>query len=394
MADLSPLRIRAIGVIGACSLAATLVGPTAAFATTATLPETPAQCPVPMTSVVAEPATGGAGTSPAGSTFAESPKAGIRFAIPAEFTALNPSALSGVSGDELPAAIVAMASVQGLDPGAFLAQLAAQTDLLVVGPPVDGFAPNLNVITNPAPVLPDAAAITTQLEAVGATNVTVTPVATSLGDGIVTSYEVDTGTKTIFGGQLGTVTPTGTAMISATANDRATTDEIVQTIIATVTALDASAANPGASGADGCVTVSSARAGLSFVVPAGYTAEDPAALALLDESQLPPELTELAATQGMTAKELLSRTAQQSDLLVLGPVANGVTPNLNVITTVGAMPTAEQLTAELQKANIQPTITTESSPVGDVMFATYQLSLNGNPAEARQILVATRRTSP
>jgi hypothetical protein len=98
-------------------------------------------------------------------------------------------------------------------------------------------------------------------------------------------------------------------------------------------------------------------------------------------------MTDLAATQGMTAKEMLTRTAKQSDLLIVGPLANGVTTNLNVIASVGAMPTADQLSAELQAANIQATITTESSPVGEVLFATYRLTINGAAAEARQFVV-------
>ena len=54
---------------------------------------------------------------------------------------------------------------------------------------------------------------------------------------------------------------------------------------------------------------------------------------------------------------------------------------------VGAMPTADQLSAELQAANIQATITTESSSVGEVLFATYRLTINGAAAEARQFVV-------
>lgn len=384
-------RIRACVTASLAVAAGTTFVTGRAMATTppAAATATPPSIPCPVVPVTSSGSTAGsaagstAGSAPEGSVMAESARAGIRFAVPSDFTTFNPEALQGVDASQLPSAIVDMATNQGMEAGAYLAKLANQTDLLIVGTPVNGFAPNLNVIATSVSALPSASEITSQLVGLGATDVTVTPTTTAVGDAFVTSYAITAGTTTAFGGQIGLTTPTGSALVSVTTSDRATTDALVNAVVSTVTTSGDSATPASAD----CLAVSSARAGLSFAVPAGYDAQDPAVLAQLDESQLPPEMTDLAATQGMTAKEMLTRTAKQSDLLIVGPLANGVTTNLNVIASVGAMPTADQLSAELQAANIQATITTESSPVGEVLFATYQLTINGAAAEARQFVV-------
>ncbi len=378
-------RVRACVTVSFAAAAGTLFVTGSAVATTppAAATATPPSIPCPVAPANSSGAT--AGSAPEGTVMAESARAGIRFAVPSDFTTFDPEALQGVDASQLPPAIVEMATNQGMDAGAYLAKLAKQTDLLIVGTPVNGFAPNLNVIATSVSALPTASEVTSQLVGLGATDVTVTPTTTAVGDAFVTSYTITAGTTTAFGGQIGLTTPTGSALVSVTTSDRATTDALVNTVVSTVTASGGSA-TPASTD---CIAVSSARAGLSFAVPAGYNAQDPAVLAQLDESQLPPEMTALAATQGMTAKEMLAKTAKQSDLLIVGPLANGVTTNLNVIASVGIMPTADQLTAELQAANIQPTITTEASAVGDVLFATYQLTINGAAAEARQFVVNT-----
>ena len=99
--------------------------------------------------------------------------------------------------------------------------------LLIVGTPVNGFAPNLNVIATSVSALPSASEITSQLVGLGATDVTVTPTTTAVGDAFVTSYAITAGTTTAFGGQIGLTTPTGSALVSVTTSSGALTSKIL-----------------------------------------------------------------------------------------------------------------------------------------------------------------------
>lgn len=130
----------------------------------ATMVSSPASSPSPAGNESTPEAPAPDPELPNGFQWAESSTQGIRFAVPGTWTAVDAKQIIG-SGSE--ADIESAAQDMGLSVDQ-LRQAAEQIDIIVMGPAVDGFAPNINVVPTSLTELPTQEALAAEAESVGA----------------------------------------------------------------------------------------------------------------------------------------------------------------------------------------------------------------------------------
>lgn len=215
----SALALAGLVVLGGCSGTSTEERtPAPAASSSAAAPESP---------------SASAAELPDGAQWAESSASKVRFAVPKTWSVVDATKLFE-SGDE--AAIASAAKDLGLTADQ-LRQAAGQIDVLVTGPPVKQFAPNVNVVPNALTALPDESVLGAQLESIGAK---VSPGATRptpLGEAIVVPYTLKQGTTTVHGRSIVAPVADGFTTITISHVDTQAADTIADQVLATLQAV-------------------------------------------------------------------------------------------------------------------------------------------------------------
>lgn len=181
-------------------------------------------------SVAPESPSAGAAQLPEGAQWAESSTAKVRFAVPKTWSVVDATKLFE-SGDE--AKIAAAAKDLGLTADQ-LRQAAGQIDVLVTGPPVKEFAPNVNVVPNALTALPDESALAAELTTIGAQAGPGDTRPTPLGEAIVVPYTLKQGTTTVQGRSIVAPVAGGFTTITVSHVDTQAADTIADQVLATL----------------------------------------------------------------------------------------------------------------------------------------------------------------
>ena len=133
-------------------------------------------------------------------------------------------------------------------------------------------------------------------------------------------------------------------------------------------------------------TATARKSGVSFDVPDGWTAVDPAEVASSGEA--PDALKEMAEAQGTTTDQLLE-AMKNMDLMLVGETTNDFADNVNVLASP-AMPTEADLKSQLEQisAKVEGTETVETD-LGEALDTTYSLSAGGTTVQGRMLAVPT-----
>ena len=133
-------------------------------------------------------------------------------------------------------------------------------------------------------------------------------------------------------------------------------------------------------------TATARKSGVSFDVPDGWTAVDPAEVASSGEA--PDALEEMAQAQGTTTDQLLE-AMKNMDLMLVGETTNDFADNVNVLASP-AMPTEADLKSQLEQisAKVEGTETVETD-LGEALDTTYSLSAGGTTVQGRMLAVPT-----
>lgn len=191
--------------------------------------KTPAPAPSVSSTAPESPSTSAADL-PEGAQWAESGASKVHFAVPKTWSVVDATQLFA-SGDE--AKIAAAAKDLGLTADQ-LRQAAGKIDVLVTGPPVKQFAPNVNVVPNALTALPDESALGAELESIGAQVSPGETRATPLGEAIVVPYTLKQGTTTVHGRSIVAPVAEGFTTITISHVDTQAANTIADQVLATL----------------------------------------------------------------------------------------------------------------------------------------------------------------
>jgi hypothetical protein len=167
---------------------------------------------------------------PVGAVWATATGTGVRFAVPEEWSVIDPSALLEQGDAD---ALASAAESLGISPDQ-MKGVADQVDLLVMGPPEKDFAPNVNVVPNPVAEMPGDAALKADLGTIGAKVSDIRPATTPLGDAKVVSYRLPMGATTVRGRAIVAETPDGFTTITVSHVDDKDADAIAAQVLETL----------------------------------------------------------------------------------------------------------------------------------------------------------------
>lgn len=156
-------------------------------------------------------------------------KSGVSFDVPDGWTAVDPAEVA--SSGEAPEALKEMAEAQGTTTDQLLEAM-KNMDLMLVGETTNDFADNVNVLASPA--MPTEADLKSQLEQISAKVEGTETVETDLGEALDTTYSLSAGGTTVRGRMLAVPTDSGAAMITVSASDAGTADEVATEILESV----------------------------------------------------------------------------------------------------------------------------------------------------------------
>lgn len=156
-------------------------------------------------------------------------KSGVSFDVPDGWTAVDPAEVA--SSGEAPEALEEMAKAQGTTTDQLLEAM-KNMDLMLVGETTNDFADNVNVLASPA--MPTEADLKSQLEQISAKVEGTETVETDLGEALDTAYSLSAGGTTVQGRMLAVPTDSGAAMITVSASDAGTADEVATEILESV----------------------------------------------------------------------------------------------------------------------------------------------------------------
>lgn len=132
----------------------------------------------------------------------------------------------------------------------------------------------------------------------------------------------------------------------------------------------------------------SAKAGISFETPEGWTSMDPSEL-VTNPDEAPEAVKKAAEAQGTTVEALVQQFASQTDLLLLGETTDGFASNINVV-AAPAMPTDADLKSQLEGigGTVEGTEETETA-IGTGSLTTYTLTNGGTTIQGRMLAIPT-----
>ena len=220
----SVLALAGVLALGGCGLTGTAgsdaSSSTASGSAGSTTAASASAAPTPSTT--AEP--------PAGAIWATSSGTGVRFAVPVEWSLIDPSALLE-QGD--PDALASAAESLGVSPDQ-MGEIANQVDLLVMGPPEGDFAPNVNVVPSPVAEMPGDAALKADLGSIGATVSGIRSSTTPLGAAKVASYRLVMGATTVHGRAIVAEIPDGFTTVTVSHVDDKGADAVTAQVLKTL----------------------------------------------------------------------------------------------------------------------------------------------------------------
>lgn len=156
-------------------------------------------------------------------------KSGVSFDVPDGWTVVDPAEVA--SSGEAPDALKEMAEAQGTTTDQLLEAM-KNMDLMLVGETSNNFADNINVLASPA--MPTEADLKSQLEQISAKVEGTETVETDLGEALDTTYSLSAAGTTVQGRMLAVPTDSGAAMITVSASDAGTADEVATEILDSV----------------------------------------------------------------------------------------------------------------------------------------------------------------
>ena len=168
--------------------------------------------------------------APQGTSWVETRASGLRFAVPEDWSVFDTASLTQ---DRDEALIKELTETFGMTEEQ-LAQTFEQMDLMVVGPPQDDFAPNVNVVRNLLTALPAGSAMAAELESVGATVGTPSEETTPLGPAVVVPYSLTSGSTDIKGRSVVVEGPDGFVTLSISHVSEDLADDVTSTILSTI----------------------------------------------------------------------------------------------------------------------------------------------------------------
>ena len=167
--------------------------------------------------------------APAGTTFVEAKGSRLRFAVPQDWSVLDPSTLSTEPDSPIAKELEKTYQLSAEQ----LAQVFGQMQLMVVGPAERSFAPNVNVVPNPLTSLPAATDLAAELGKVGAKTGTPRDATTPLGPAIVVPYELQSGKNLVQGRSIVLKGPEGFVTITVSHITDKGADAVTDDILAT-----------------------------------------------------------------------------------------------------------------------------------------------------------------
>ncbi len=171
--------------------------------------------------------------APDGMTWAESQRAGMKFAVPEDWTVIDPKTLFE-KGDKKAIADAAAAMNVTSDQ---LQQAAGQIDLMVFGTAENGFSPNVNVVPNGLKSLPSADALAAELKTIEADPGEGSEVTTPLGKAVLMPYTLQVGSTKVQGRSIVVGGPNGFATITVSHTSADGADEVTQSVLDTLAPL-------------------------------------------------------------------------------------------------------------------------------------------------------------
>ncbi|MEW1955739.1 hypothetical protein [Terrabacter sp. NPDC080008] len=190
-------------------------------------------------------------------------------------------------------------------------------------------------------------------------------------------------------GRVDTAAPWGAAATSGPVLPPARTVTVMAPAVVSPT-MQPTTPSPGASGAGRPVMVghrvSARRAGVSFDVPDGWRAIDPALATSGGAPALPDSFRALAQQSGQTPEEFLKRIGTLMEVLVMAPPRHGFADNVSVIPTPVGLPSAQELRDQLATAGAAVvSVQRLATPVGDALVAKSRLTIGTKVVSSRSI---------
>ena len=153
------------------------------------------------------------------------------FAAPASWTALDPAKLSTLSADS--PELKSLADKLGVSP-AQVSQFLSHVDLYLAGPPVKGYAPNIQAVVLPMAELPSEAALTAQLSQLsGGEPPSIAALHSPVGEGTSAAFTMDVTGRTIYVRSLYFDTPDGILNLTVGAPDEVSAIHLAATLTET-----------------------------------------------------------------------------------------------------------------------------------------------------------------
>ncbi|PRY58724.1 hypothetical protein BCF74_1115 [Knoellia remsis] len=153
--------------------------------------------------------------------------AGLRFAGPAEWVAIDPEELAAAGDDAM---MKDLADRMGVSVSQFRAVM-TNADLILTAPPKDGFADSINAIVVPLTDLPTEAQLTAQLGSLVDGDVTYTATETPAGRAVMARYAIAAGNLAVQGSSIFVKGPEGVLNVTVTTRDAARTEQVSAVVL-------------------------------------------------------------------------------------------------------------------------------------------------------------------
>lgn len=169
---------------------------------------------------------------PSGDKWVEDTKAGVRFAVPSDWTEVSPA--EALKNKQVPPALEEFAKSKGMTGEQLLQQIGQQLSLFVLGQKKAGFTPNINVQALSTASLPTREQLTQQFAGMKITVQEYADVATPVGKGKQLEYDYQLGTATASGRIVAVKHAGGIVLVTITAGDEDSAKKIAKDVTSTI----------------------------------------------------------------------------------------------------------------------------------------------------------------
>jgi hypothetical protein len=170
-------------------------------------------------------------TLPPGHRWRTDEKVHTTFAAPETWTAIDAAKLGEASADS--PELKEMADRMGVTVQQFKRAF-ANVELFLAGPPVAGFAPNINALVLPVAEMPSDAAIRAEIGRIASAAPTLRHSRTPVGDALEVAYPIKTAGRTVHVHSLLLDTRDGVLELTIAAPDEATASSLAADVLASV----------------------------------------------------------------------------------------------------------------------------------------------------------------